>query len=98
MIGKLLGHARMETTSRYAHLARDSVRESAEWLAVSIAAITVSTVRPIIFHKLGRDPAVAARHLVTALGDLLHTTLYPGGGDGDTGVGRGRGTVVQPLP
>ena len=37
MIGKLLGHARMETTSRYAHLARDSVRESAEWLAASIA-------------------------------------------------------------
>ncbi len=29
MIGKLLGHARVETTARYAHLARDSVRESA---------------------------------------------------------------------
>lgn len=29
MIGKLLGYARIETTSRYAHLARDSVKESA---------------------------------------------------------------------
>ena len=37
MIGKLLGHARIETTSRYAHLARDSVRESAERVAESIA-------------------------------------------------------------
>ncbi len=36
-IGKLLGHARIETTSRYAHLARDSVRESAERVAASIA-------------------------------------------------------------
>ena len=38
MIGKLLGHARIETTSRYAHFARDSVRESAERVAASIAA------------------------------------------------------------
>ena len=27
MIGRLLGHSQMETTARYAHLARDSVRE-----------------------------------------------------------------------
>ena len=38
VIGRLLGHARIETTSRYAHLARDSVRESAERVAASIAA------------------------------------------------------------
>ena len=38
VIGKLLGHARIETTSRYAHLARDLVRESAERVAESIAA------------------------------------------------------------
>ena len=30
MIGKLLGHARITTTERYAHLARDSVREAVE--------------------------------------------------------------------
>ena len=38
MIGKLLGHARVETTARYAHLARDSVRESAIRVSDSIAA------------------------------------------------------------
>jgi site-specific recombinase XerD len=37
IIGRLLGHRRVETTARYAHLARDSVRESAERIAVSIA-------------------------------------------------------------
>ena len=29
MIGRLLGHAKVETTARYAHLARDSVHEAA---------------------------------------------------------------------
>ena len=37
MIGKLLGHSQVETTARYAHLARDSVREAAEHIADSIA-------------------------------------------------------------
>ena len=49
--------------------------------------MTVSTVRPIIFHKLNREPAVAAGHLVTAFNDLPGASLYLGGGDGDTGVG-----------
>ena len=38
MIGKLLGHRRIQTTARYAHLARDSVKESAALVAASIAA------------------------------------------------------------
>ena len=38
MIGRLLGHAQVETTARYAHLARDSVRESAIRVSDSIAA------------------------------------------------------------
>ena len=38
IIGRLLGHRRVETTARYAHLARDSVRETVERIAVSIAA------------------------------------------------------------
>ena len=38
MIGKLLGHTKMETTARYAHLARDSIRESASRVAASIGA------------------------------------------------------------
>ena len=37
VIGKLLGHSRLETTSRYAHLARDSAQEAAERVASSIA-------------------------------------------------------------
>ena len=37
MIGKLLGHSQVETTARYAHLARDSVKEAAERIAGSIA-------------------------------------------------------------
>ncbi len=38
MIGKLLGHGQLETTARYAHLARDSAQEAAESVAESIAA------------------------------------------------------------
>ena len=38
MIGRLLGHTQVETTARYAHLARDSVQESAARIAESIAA------------------------------------------------------------
>ena len=37
-IGRLLGHSRIEATARYAHLARDSVREAAARIAGSIAA------------------------------------------------------------
>ncbi len=58
--------------------------------------MTVSTVQPIIFHKLNREP-VAAGHLVTVFNDLPGATLYPGGGNGDTGVGRGRGKSLTPL-
>ena len=38
MIGKLLGHSKIQTTARYAHLARDSVKASAEKVAASIGA------------------------------------------------------------
>ena len=38
MIGKLLGHTKIQTTARYAHLARDSVKESAARVAASIGA------------------------------------------------------------
>ena len=37
MIGKLLGHTQVQTTARYAHLARDAVRASAERVAVNLA-------------------------------------------------------------
>ena len=38
MIGKLLGHTKIQTTARYAHLARDSVKESAARVAASIGS------------------------------------------------------------
>lgn len=38
MIGKLLGHTQIQTTARYAHLARDSVKASASRVADSIGA------------------------------------------------------------
>ena len=38
IIGKLLGHSDIETTARYAHLARESIHEAAEKIAESIAA------------------------------------------------------------
>ena len=37
MIGKLLGHSQVETTARYAHLARDTVHDSAARVAESLA-------------------------------------------------------------
>ena len=37
MIGRLLGHREIETTARYAHLARDSVHEAAARVADGIA-------------------------------------------------------------
>ena len=37
MIGRLLGHREIETTARYAHLARDSVHGAAARVADSIA-------------------------------------------------------------
>ena len=36
MIGKLLGHTQVQTTARYAHLARESVKASASRIADSI--------------------------------------------------------------
>ena len=38
MIGRLLGHTQVETTARYAHLAKDSVHDSAVRVSESIAA------------------------------------------------------------
>ena len=36
MIGDLLGHRMVNTTARYAHLARDSVRDSSATIAADI--------------------------------------------------------------
>ena len=36
MIGKLLGHTQVQTTARYAHLARDSIQSAASRITGSI--------------------------------------------------------------
>ena len=38
VIGKLFGHRKVQTTARYAYLARDSVKLAAERVADSLAA------------------------------------------------------------
>ena len=38
MIGKLLGHSQVQTTARYAHLARNSVKVAAATIADSLEA------------------------------------------------------------
>ena len=45
MIGRLLGHSKLQTTARYAHLARDSVMDSAARVAASIGADLARGVR-----------------------------------------------------
>ncbi|MDE0108765.1 MAG: hypothetical protein OYH76_16310 [Defluviicoccus sp.] len=44
MIGKLLGHNKIETTSRYAHLARDSIKASSARVADSIGEDILKTL------------------------------------------------------
>ncbi len=46
MIGRLLGHAQVETTARYAHLAKDSVHDSAVRVSDSIASDIFANDRP----------------------------------------------------
>ena len=47
MIGKLLGHSQVQTTARYAHLARHSVKIAAEKIADSLLAdVTAAPVDP----------------------------------------------------
>ena len=38
MIARHLGHNKVQTTARYAHLARDSVKTAGERVAISLAA------------------------------------------------------------
>lgn len=47
MIGKLLGHTRIQTTARYAHLAEESVRASAGRIAASIGEDILASDREL---------------------------------------------------
>ena len=46
MIGKLLGHTRVETSARYAHVGDDFVKEAAARIAASIAEDILSDPLP----------------------------------------------------
>ena len=59
MIGKLLGHSQVETTARYAHMARDTVHESAARVAESLAAD--------LFGTAGQPPPTACQPNVVGI-------------------------------
>ena len=80
MIGKLLGHTQVETTARYAHLARDSVQESATRIADSIAADILGDDVGAGFaiertqyrnHPVGGRPAVIVGDALETIPDVL---------------------------
>ena len=56
VIAKLLGHAQIQTTARYTHLARDAVKDAATRVAQGIAEDILPTGRPI------QPPAAARRN------------------------------------
>ena len=45
MIGRLLGHSEVETTGRYAHLAKDTLRESATHISDTVAGLILPGYR-----------------------------------------------------
>ena len=69
MIGKLLGHSQVETTARYAHLARDSVQEAAEPVSPTVS-------RPTFWAKAGgRLPVHDLCHTYAVL-ENFHALKY----------------------
>ncbi len=51
MIGKLLGHTQVQTTARYAHLARDSIQNAAARITGSISG-NLSPADPAAAHDV----------------------------------------------
>ena len=51
MIGKLLGHTQVQTTARYAHLARDSIQNAAARITGSIGG-NLSPAGPTAAHDM----------------------------------------------
>ena len=50
MFARLLGHSQVETTARYAHLARDSVHDAAARIAASIGADLLGAKATAVLH------------------------------------------------
>ena len=55
MIGKLLGHTQVQTTARYAHLARDSIQNAAARITGSIGGNLLGEQKPAD-HRSPSDP------------------------------------------
>ena len=73
VIGKLLGHSQIQTTARYAHLARDSMKASASRVAASIGA-------DLLGDKPGHTRAEIPNGTPSAgRGDLPRTRTAPTG-------------------
>ena len=47
VFGKLLGHTQVQTTARYAHLARDSIQTAASRITESIGGYLSGTPTPL---------------------------------------------------
>ena len=56
MIGAILGHADVKTTSRYAHLADDPIRQAADGIAQSIAGALLGHTGAFRPHRCRSDP------------------------------------------
>ena len=69
MIGKLLGHTQVQTTARYAHLARDSMQTAASRITESIGDNLLGWA--IIARDLGRKYSFFSRSGLPALAECL---------------------------
>ena len=61
MIGKLLGHTQVQTTARYAHLARDSIQNAAARITGSIGGNLAPATDSAPLTTRGTDPSVRRR-------------------------------------
>ena len=72
MIGKLLGHRQVQTTARYAHLARDSIQNAAARITGSIGGNLVPSnqraAHDVSERPVSPSPATSPGSLTTASG------------------------------
>ena len=75
MIGKLLGHSQIQTTARYAHLARGAVKVSAAKVAASIGEDILSGDSFAPRRRAGHCPRPAGRRGAPGCGRLPGTSI-----------------------
>ena len=87
MIGRLLGHTKVETKARYAHLAKHSLRETAVRIFESIAgglanptcfASTPSPSRDLLSPLLGLRRVSSRPRSVPSVGEKGHRAYHSG--------------------